>query len=135
MTAVESQTDDLDVGMVALQTVEGRHLAVDVKSDLNMYASFASKSLVQKLGLAAQVLAPANNETPVVVINEDAYQVVGTVPITVCAYTRKNIAFEDVFYVVEPSQATAAEAQSELVFGIDHVRQVEGLTLKQALFD
>ncbi len=134
MAVVEGQTEDVGT-MVVIQTADGSHLAVDAKSDLRLYASFVSKNLVQKLGLSAEVHSSAINETPVVVINEGAHQVVGTVPITVQAYTRKNIAFEDVFYVIEPSKVTAAEVAPELVFGIDHVRQAEGLSLNQDLFD
>ncbi|KIW65769.1 hypothetical protein PV04_07996 [Phialophora macrospora] len=123
-----------DVGLVALATSTGTLLTVEAESDLNLYASFVSNDVIQKLGLTAEIHALTETGTSAVVISGQSYEVVGTVPITVEAYTRKNFTFEDLFYVIATSGESVGGEMPGLVFGIDHVRQVEGLALKPDIF-
>jgi hypothetical protein len=128
------QRNGVGVGMVALRASEDSFLTVQAEFDLDLYASFVSTRLIQKLGLTAQVDAVSDNEKSKVAINNQPYQVVGRVSITVEAFTRKSPAFEGMFYVFEDSHDTVDEDQPELFFGIDHVRQTGGLALKADFF-
>jgi hypothetical protein len=129
---VGSESDDdgrrngADLGMVALRTSSGSFLPVEAEFNLDLYASFVSTDLMHKLGLAVQHFALAN-EASKLTINGQSHTVVGTSTITVEAYARKMPAFEDVFYVFESSHGNVRKHTPELVFGIDHVRQAEGL--------
>ncbi|KAJ9615623.1 hypothetical protein H2200_001698 [Cladophialophora chaetospira] len=125
-----SRAHGADAGLVTLKTSMGTDWTVKAESDLALYASFISHSLVHDLGLASEIHPVAGNAASTVVIKDQIYQVVGTVPIAVEAYTQKNFAFGDLFYVIESSQETVGKAAPELVFGIDHVRQAGGLALK-----
>ena len=124
----------IDVGMVSLGALTGSFLTVEAEFDLNLYPSFVSTDLVQRLGLAAHLHALSDDEASPVVINGQSYEVLGTISITVEAFTRETPAFEDMFYVFGSNNSSGEVDAPELVFEIDHVRRGGGLALKQDSF-
>lgn len=133
MSGVTGKTEK-GAGLVTLKTSTGDLIKVEAGVDLDLYASYASYSLVEELGLGTQIEPLAENTESAIVVNSQAWDIVGTVPIVVEAYTQQNWTFQDLFYVVGAGTQSFSKAAPELVFGIDHVRQVKGLALKPALF-
>lgn len=123
-----------DAGSATLKTSTGDLLKVEAGVDLDLYASYASDSLVEKLGLSTQVQPLTGNTESTIVIDGQACDILGTVPIIVEAYTEQNWTFQDLFYVLGAGSESLGKAPPELIFGIDHIRQVKGLVLKPELF-
>jgi hypothetical protein len=125
-----------EIGMVELRTSTGFLLAIAAHSDVHLYASFISRQLVQRLGLSHQIGSTNLVGSSNLVIGGQSYPVTGAVSVRVEAFSEHNFAFEDLFYVfdvgteIDPAQTVVPE----LIFGLEHIRLVEGLALNPVIF-
>lgn len=116
------------LGPVGIKDAKGSLVPIEAQTDLVLLASFISHDLVHSLHLEQTferwpAAAPTDNRPAAVII--------GTIPLTLANFTKAQLKFEDVFYVVEIMEPNGEENEDarfpEFSIGVELLRQISGL--------